>query len=105
MVYFAGTVTCNTTVLIKKDVLLCISILYVYQYFFPPLSSPQLQIEHVSSQRQEGKYWGIFQASRRIHTEEGLCAFWKGHIPAQLLSMCFGAVQVKPASTAHKQII
>uniref|UniRef100_A0A8P4KTB5 Mitochondrial thiamine pyrophosphate carrier n=1 Tax=Dicentrarchus labrax TaxID=13489 RepID=A0A8P4KTB5_DICLA len=53
----------------------------------------QLQIERVSPQRPEGKYWGIFQASRCIHSEEGLSAFWKGHIPAQLLSICFGAVQ------------
>ncbi|XP_007557496.1 PREDICTED: mitochondrial thiamine pyrophosphate carrier [Poecilia mexicana] len=53
----------------------------------------QLQIERVSSQRREGKYWGIFQASRSIYSEEGLTAFWKGHIPAQLLSICFGAVQ------------
>ncbi|KAF3700254.1 Mitochondrial thiamine pyrophosphate carrier Solute carrier family 25 member 19 [Channa argus] len=53
----------------------------------------QLQIERVSSQRPEGKYWGLFQASRCIHSEEGLTAFWKGHIPAQLLSICFGAVQ------------
>ncbi|XP_074553086.1 mitochondrial thiamine pyrophosphate carrier-like [Halichoeres trimaculatus] len=53
----------------------------------------QLQIERVSFKRPEGKYWGIFQASRCIHSEEGLSAFWKGHIPAQLLSICFGAVQ------------
>ncbi|KAM4530142.1 mitochondrial thiamine pyrophosphate carrier [Odontesthes bonariensis] len=53
----------------------------------------QLQIEHVSSQRREGKYWGLFQATRRIYTEEGLPAFWKGHVPAQLLSICYGAVQ------------
>ncbi|KAM4717324.1 mitochondrial thiamine pyrophosphate carrier isoform 1-T4 [Anableps anableps] len=53
----------------------------------------QLQIERVSSRRPEGKYWGIFQASRSIYSEEGLSAFWKGHIPAQLLSICFGAVQ------------
>ncbi|XP_019958381.1 mitochondrial thiamine pyrophosphate carrier [Paralichthys olivaceus] len=53
----------------------------------------QLQIERVSSQRPEGKYRGLFQASRCIHSEEGLSAFWKGHIPAQLLSICFGAVQ------------
>ncbi|GAA6229573.1 mitochondrial thiamine pyrophosphate carrier [Lates japonicus] len=53
----------------------------------------QLQIERVSYQKPEGKYWGLFQATRRIHSEEGLSAFWKGHIPAQLLSICFGAVQ------------
>lgn len=53
----------------------------------------QLQIEPVSSKRPESKYWGLFQASRCIHSEEGLTAFWKGHIPAQLLSICYGAVQ------------
>lgn len=53
----------------------------------------QLQIERLSSQRPEGKYRGIFQASRCIYSEEGLSAFWKGHIPAQLLSITFGAVQ------------
>ncbi|XP_056256511.1 mitochondrial thiamine pyrophosphate carrier isoform X2 [Seriola aureovittata] len=54
----------------------------------------QLQIERVSSQRPEGKYSGLFQAACCIHSEEGLSAFWKGHIPAQLLSIGFGAVQV-----------
>ncbi|XP_042360766.1 mitochondrial thiamine pyrophosphate carrier [Plectropomus leopardus] len=53
----------------------------------------QLQIERVSSQTPEGKYQGLFQASRCIYSEEGLSAFWKGHVPAQLLSICFGAVQ------------
>uniref|UniRef100_A0A8C7KMP8 Mitochondrial thiamine pyrophosphate carrier n=1 Tax=Oncorhynchus kisutch TaxID=8019 RepID=A0A8C7KMP8_ONCKI len=53
----------------------------------------QLQIERVSSRHPEGKYWGLFQASRCILAEEGLPAFWKGHVPAQLLSVCFGAVQ------------
>ncbi|XP_008327883.1 mitochondrial thiamine pyrophosphate carrier isoform X2 [Cynoglossus semilaevis] len=53
----------------------------------------QLQIEKVSFFRKEGKYWGLFQASRCIHSEEGLSAFWKGHVPAQLLSITFGAVQ------------
>ncbi|XP_030591849.1 mitochondrial thiamine pyrophosphate carrier [Archocentrus centrarchus] len=53
----------------------------------------QLQIERVSSKTPEGKYWGLFQATRCIHSEEGLSAFWKGHIPAQLLSICYGAVQ------------
>lgn len=47
----------------------------------------QLQIEH------QGKYSGIFQATRCIYSEEGVSAFWKGHVPAQLLSICYGAVQ------------
>ncbi|KAJ8357593.1 hypothetical protein SKAU_G00203870 [Synaphobranchus kaupii] len=53
----------------------------------------QLQIEQLSSQCPKGKYWGLLQASRCIRAEEGLGAFWKGHVPAQLLSVCFGAVQ------------
>ncbi|XP_013870377.1 mitochondrial thiamine pyrophosphate carrier [Austrofundulus limnaeus] len=53
----------------------------------------QLQIEPVSSQRPTGKYLGILQATRCIYSEEGISAFWKGHIPAQFLSICFGAVQ------------
>ncbi|XP_077413947.1 mitochondrial thiamine pyrophosphate carrier [Vanacampus margaritifer] len=53
----------------------------------------QLQIESLSSTRHRGKYWGLFQAARCIHTEEGVPAFWKGHVPAQLLSICYGAVQ------------
>lgn len=53
----------------------------------------QLQIEQVSWRSRQGKYWGLWQATRCIMTEEGLPAFWKGHIPAQLLSVCYGAVQ------------
>ncbi|TRY97331.1 hypothetical protein DNTS_020615 [Danionella cerebrum] len=53
----------------------------------------QLQIEQVSWRRRQGKYWGLWQATRCILSEEGLRAFWKGHIPAQLLSVCYGAVQ------------
>ncbi|KAG7459309.1 hypothetical protein MATL_G00209240 [Megalops atlanticus] len=53
----------------------------------------QLQIEQVSSRHPQGKYWGLWQASRCILAEEGLPAFWKGHVPAQLLSICYGAVQ------------
>ncbi|KAI4888506.1 hypothetical protein NFI96_009836, partial [Prochilodus magdalenae] len=53
----------------------------------------QLQIEQVSSRKPQGKYSSLLQASRCILTEEGLPAFWKGHLPAQLLSVCYGAVQ------------
>lgn len=63
------------------------------------LFSLQLQIETVSSRRPVGKYSGLFQASRCIYSEEGLSAFWKGHTPAQLLSICFGAVQVNPVNS------
>ncbi|KAM8945888.1 mitochondrial thiamine pyrophosphate carrier [Pelodytes ibericus] len=53
----------------------------------------QLQIEDVSTNGVQGKYRGILQAARLILKEEGLQGFWKGHIPAQLLSVSYGAVQ------------
>ncbi|KAJ8404240.1 hypothetical protein AAFF_G00340130 [Aldrovandia affinis] len=67
----------------------------------------QLQIERVSSRCPEGKYCGLWQASRCILAEEGFPAFWKGHVPAQLLSVCFGAVQFASfellTESAHKR--
>ncbi|KAJ8251662.1 hypothetical protein GJAV_G00223770 [Gymnothorax javanicus] len=53
----------------------------------------QLQIEQLSPRCPQSKYWGLVQASRRMWGEEGLSAFWKGHVPAQLLSVSYGAVQ------------
>ncbi|XP_004630156.1 mitochondrial thiamine pyrophosphate carrier isoform X1 [Octodon degus] len=53
----------------------------------------QLQIEHLSRSDPNAKYHGILQAGKRILQEEGPAAFWKGHIPAQLLSIGYGAVQ------------
>ncbi|NXW15049.1 TPC protein, partial [Circaetus pectoralis] len=53
----------------------------------------QLQIEQLSSRNPGAKYHGILQAVQRISQEEGLIAFWKGHVPAQLLSVGYGAVQ------------
>ncbi|XP_004463921.1 mitochondrial thiamine pyrophosphate carrier [Dasypus novemcinctus] len=53
----------------------------------------QLQIEHLSHSDPNAKYHGILQAGRQILQEEGPMAFWKGHIPAQLLSIGYGAVQ------------
>uniref|UniRef100_A0A8C3YMV4 Solute carrier family 25 member 19 n=1 Tax=Catagonus wagneri TaxID=51154 RepID=A0A8C3YMV4_9CETA len=54
----------------------------------------QLQIERLSRSDPDAKYHGILQAGRQILQEEGPTAFWKGHIPAQLLSIGYGAVQV-----------
>ncbi|KAM9296421.1 mitochondrial thiamine pyrophosphate carrier-like [Gastrophryne carolinensis] len=53
----------------------------------------QLQIECFTGHGIHGKYRGIAQATKLIFTEEGLPGFWKGHIPAQLLSVTYGAVQ------------
>ncbi|XP_069510911.1 mitochondrial thiamine pyrophosphate carrier isoform X2 [Ambystoma mexicanum] len=53
----------------------------------------QLQIEDLSGRDSVAKYRGILQAAGLILREEGLPGFWKGHIPAQLLWVTFGAVQ------------
>ncbi|XP_008071512.1 mitochondrial thiamine pyrophosphate carrier [Carlito syrichta] len=53
----------------------------------------QLQIERLSPSDPSAKYHGILQAMRQILQEEGPTAFWKGHIPAQILSVGYGAVQ------------
>ncbi|XP_005998293.1 mitochondrial thiamine pyrophosphate carrier [Latimeria chalumnae] len=53
----------------------------------------QLQIEQLSPQNPRAKYYGILQASRLILAEEGIKGFWKGHVPAQFLSVIYGAVQ------------
>lgn len=54
----------------------------------------QLQIERLCPTDPNAKYHGIFQAAEQILQEEGPRAFWKGHVPAQLLSIGYGAVQV-----------
>lgn len=53
----------------------------------------QLQIERLSPSNPNAKYHGIFQAFKQILQEEGPAALWKGHVPAQLLSVGYGAVQ------------
>lgn len=53
----------------------------------------QLQVEPINSHCGTSKYHGMIQATRVMVTEEGLACLWKGHVPAQCLSMAYGAVQ------------
>lgn len=53
----------------------------------------QLQIEPTSKKRTFGKYSGIRQALTLIYREEGIASLWKGHVPAQVLSVVYGCVQ------------
>jgi solute carrier family 25 thiamine pyrophosphate transporter 19 len=52
----------------------------------------QLQEEPMKGQKR-GKYSGVIQSIRVIVSEEGIKAFWKGHVPAQGLSAVYGLVQ------------
>lgn len=53
----------------------------------------QLQVEPLSRAVSSAKYHGVVQAFRTIRQEEGIIALWKGHTPAQILSVLFGVVQ------------
>ncbi|KAL8587471.1 hypothetical protein ACOMHN_062204 [Nucella lapillus] len=52
----------------------------------------QLQIEPISK-GQNSKYSGLLQATSTIIREEGWKALWKGHVPAQVLSVLYGMTQ------------
>ncbi|KAI3420265.1 hypothetical protein GPALN_003581 [Globodera pallida] len=49
----------------------------------------QLQEEPLHG-KGHGKYSGVFQSAKVIYNEEGIAAFWRGHIPAQGLSVVYG---------------
>ncbi|OAD58648.1 Mitochondrial thiamine pyrophosphate carrier [Eufriesea mexicana] len=52
----------------------------------------QLQVEPIANHH-VSKYRSLLQAFYIIFKEEGIFAFWKGHVPAQLLSIVYGTSQ------------
>lgn len=53
----------------------------------------QLQLDPIKASHPTAKYTGVWRGTRRILREEGINAFWKGHVPAQMLSVVYGGVQ------------
>ncbi|KAL4241064.1 hypothetical protein ACF0H5_001842 [Mactra antiquata] len=53
----------------------------------------QLQEEPISITSSSSKYQSLYQAFRCIIKDEGFTALWKGHVPAQMLSVGYGIVQ------------
>jgi solute carrier family 25 thiamine pyrophosphate transporter 19 len=52
----------------------------------------QLQVEPITKNT-ISKYHSIIHATRLIIQEEGVKALWKGHVPAQVLSVTYGIAQ------------
>lgn len=64
----------------------------------------QLQEEPIARGPEGGKYRGLRQALRLVLAEEGWRALWKGHVPAQALSVIYGSVQFGSYSTLARRL-
>ncbi|EDV27601.1 uncharacterized protein TRIADDRAFT_53464 [Trichoplax adhaerens] len=65
----------------------------------------QLQLESTfKTQKQNSKYFGIYQSMIKIISEEGLLALWKGQMAGQLLSITYGGVQFMSYNFSKKVI-
>lgn len=53
----------------------------------------QLQLEPLGQNAVNSKYRNVYQAAKTIYAEEGLYSLWRGHNPAQILSIIYGVSQ------------
>jgi len=60
----------------------------------------QLQVEPIAP-HPKTKYWGVYHATHTIIRQEGVSALWKGHVPAQLLSISYGLCQVSKSTLTN----
>lgn len=63
----------------------------------------QLQVEPIKK-KVSSKYQSLPQALFVIYKDEGIKAFWKGHVPAQYLSVTYGLTQFYLFEILTKQI-
>ncbi|KAK8768429.1 hypothetical protein V5799_015106 [Amblyomma americanum] len=63
----------------------------------------QLQLDPIKASHPTAKYTGVWRGTLCILREEGVTAFWKGHVPAQLLSVVYGGVQCQYRRTLLTQ--
>ncbi|EDO29391.1 predicted protein [Nematostella vectensis] len=61
-----------------------------FQLQVEPTFQPTFQI---TTKVTTGKYTGVWQAGKLVFEEEGFAALWKGHVPAQALSVVYGYFQ------------
>ncbi|CAG9864617.1 unnamed protein product [Phyllotreta striolata] len=64
----------------------------------------QLQVEPVSH-RYPAKYQSLYQTLRVILHEEGIKALWKGHVPAQWLSIVYGMAQFSTYEYLDRRLV
>jgi solute carrier family 25 thiamine pyrophosphate transporter 19 len=62
-----------------------------------------LQVEPLKGEF-AGKYRGMLQSASVIFKEEGLKAFWKGHVPGQALSIVFSLVSFSTFELTTKKL-
>ncbi len=53
----------------------------------------KLQVEPITALQASAKYRSVLQAVQCIAKEEGLGAFWKGHLSSQLLAVTYSGIQ------------
>uniref|UniRef100_A0A7M5VH91 Uncharacterized protein n=1 Tax=Clytia hemisphaerica TaxID=252671 RepID=A0A7M5VH91_9CNID len=65
----------------------------VSRFLGQPLDVIKIRLQLQNKEAGQLKYTGVLNTCKLIFKEEGLFGFWKGHVPAQVLSIFYGSVQ------------